>query len=157
MLKIDHPQVYIYSYQLSSDSKTDVDSIWTWVNNLWQHFSPDRSKTFSQANLTYPLTKAKQFTHSNQIDGSLKFCGIDDSEGILARIGSPETEENKDLEIAAALTQFKVNHLLVADSHENWLGQTLLITYKSKTDQQQSNDFRKVADECLKHRKDSGL
>ena len=151
MLKIDHPQVYIYSYQLSSDSKTDVDSIWTWVNNLWQHFSPDRSKVFSQANLSYPLTKAKQFTHSNQIDGSLKFCGIDDSEGILARIGSPETEENKDLEIAAALTQFKVNHLLVADSHENWLGQTLLITYKSKTDQQQSNDFRKVADECLKH------
>jgi prefoldin subunit 5 len=151
MLKIDHPQVYIYSYQLSSDSKTDVDSIWTWVNNLWQHFSQDKTQVFSQANLSYPLTKPNKFTHSNQIDGSLKFCCIDDSEGILARIGSPETEENKDLEIATALTQFNVDNLLVADSHENWLGQTLLITYKSKTDQQQSNDFRKVADECLKH------
>ncbi|MEZ2234309.1 hypothetical protein [Microcoleus sp.] len=152
MLKIDHPQVYIYSYQLSTDSKTDVDSIWTWANSLWQYFSQDKSRVFSQANLSYPLTKATKFTHSNQIDGSFKFCCIDDSEGILARIGSPETDENKDLEIAAALTQFNVNNLLVAESHENWLGQTLLITYKSETYQQPSdNDFRKVADECLKH------
>jgi hypothetical protein len=152
MLKIDHPQVYIYSYQLSSESKTEVDSIWTWANSLWQYFSEDKSLVFSQTNLSYPITKAKQFTHSNQIDGSLKFCCIDDSEGILARIGSPETEENKDLEVAAVLTQFNVNNLLIADSHENWLGQTLLITYKSETYQQPSdNDFRKVADECLKH------
>ncbi len=152
MLKIDHPQVYIYSYQLSSDSKTEVDSIWTWANSLWQHFSLDKSLVFSQANLSYPLTIATKFTHSNQIDGSLKFCCIDDSEGILARIGSPETEENKDLEVAAALTQFNVNNLLVADSPENWLGQTILITYKSETYQQPSkNDFRQVADECLKH------
>ena len=151
MLKIDHPQVYIYSYQLS-DSKTDVGSIWTWANSLWQYFSPDKTKVFSQANLSYPLTKPNKFTHSNQIDGSLKFCRIDDSEGILARIGSPETDENKDLEIATALTQFNVNNLLIADSHENWLGQTLLITYKSETYQQPSNnDFRKVADECLKN------
>ncbi len=151
MLKIDHPQVYIYSYQLS-DSKTDVDSIWTWANSLWQYFSPDKTKVFSQANLSYPLTKPNKFTHSNQIDGSLKFCCIDDdSEGILARIGSPETDENKDLEVTA-LAQFNANNLLIADSHENWLGQTLLITYKSKTYQQPSdNDFRKVADECLKH------
>jgi hypothetical protein len=150
MLKIDHPQVYIHSYQLS-DSKADVDSIWTWANSLWQYFSHDKTQVFSQANLNYPLTKPNKFAHSNQIDGSLKFCSIDDSEGILARIGSPETDENKDLEITA-LTQFNVNHLLVADSHENWLGQTFLITYKSKTYQQPSdNDFRKVADECLKH------
>ena len=152
MLKIDHPQVYIYSYQLSSESKTDVDSIWTWANSIWQHFSQDKSQVFSQANLSYPLSKATKFTHSNQIDGSFRFCHIDDSEAILARIGSPESDENKDLEVAAALTQFNVNNLLVADSHENWLGQTLLITYKSETDQQPSdNDFRKVADECLKH------
>ena len=72
MLKIDHPQVYIYSYQLSSESKTKVDSIWTWVNNLWQHFSQDKTQVFSQANLSYPLTKPNKFTHSNQIDGSLK-------------------------------------------------------------------------------------
>ena len=152
MLKIDHPQIYIYSYQLSSESKTEVNSTWTWANNFWQHFSPDKSKVFSQANLSYPLTRAEKFTHSNQIDGSLKFCRIDDSEGILGRIGSPETDENKDLEITAALKQFSVNNLLVADSHENWLGQTILITYKSKTYQQPSkNDFRQVADECLKH------
>jgi hypothetical protein len=151
MLKIDHPQVYIHSYQLSSESKTDVDSIWTWANSLWQYFSQDKTQVFSQANLNYPLTKPNKFAHSNQIDGSLKFCRIDDSEGILSRIGSPETDENKDLEVAA-LTQFNVNNLLVADSHENWLGQTILITYKSKTYQQPSdNDFRKVADECLKH------
>ena len=152
MLKIDHPQVYIYSYQLSDENKTDVDSIWTWANSLWQYFSQEKTKVFSQANLSYPLTKANKLKHSNQIDGSFKFCRIDDSEAILARIGSPETEENKDLEVAAALTQFNVNNLLVADSHDNWLGQTLLITYKSETYQQPSdNDFRKVADECLKH------
>ncbi|WP_293355198.1 MULTISPECIES: hypothetical protein [unclassified Microcoleus] len=152
MLKIDHPQVYIHSYQLSDKSKTDADSIWTWANSIWQYFSQDKSLVFSQANLKYPLTKPNKFTHSNQIDGSLKFCRIDDSEGILARIGSPETDENKDLEVIAALTQFNVNNLLVADSHINWLGQTLLITYKSETYQQPSdNDFRKVADECLKH------
>ncbi len=152
MLKIDHPQVYIHSYQLSSKSKTDVDSIWTWVNNLWQHFSQDKTQVFSQANLNYPLTRATKFTHSNQINGSLRFCRIDDSEAILARIGSPETEENKDLEVATAFTGFNVNNLLVADSHKNWLGQTLLITYKSETDQQPSQHlFREVADECLKH------
>jgi hypothetical protein len=152
MLKIDHPQVYIHSYQLSGESKTDADSIWTWTNSLWQYFSPEKNIIFSKENLNYPLTKPNKFTHSNQIDGSLKFCRIDDSEGILARIGSPETDENKDLEVAAALTQFNVNNLLVADSHENWLGQTLLITYKSETYQQPSdNDFRKVADECLKY------
>lgn len=152
MLKIDHPQVYIYSYQLSDESKTDADSIWTWANSLWQYFSPEKDIIFSQANLSYPLTKPNKLKHSAQIDGSLRFCHLDDSEGILARIGSPETDENKDLEVAAALTQFNVNNLLVADSHENWLGQTLLITYKSETYQQPSdNDFRKVADECLKH------
>lgn len=152
MLKIDHPQVYIYSYQLSRESKTDVDSIWTWANSLWQHFSQDKNQIFSQSNLSYPLSKTNELKHSNQIDGLLRFCHLDDSEGILAKIGSPETDENKDLEIATALTQFNVNNLLVADSHENWLGQTLLITYKSETYQQPSdNDFRKVADECLKH------
>ncbi len=152
MLKIDHPQVYIYSYQISSDSKTDVRSIWNWANSLWQYFSQDKSLVFSQANLSYPLTKANKLTHSNQIDGSLRFCCIDDSEGILARIGSPETDENEDLEIAVALTQFNVNNLLVADSHQNWLGQTILITYKSETYQQPSKHlFREVADECLRH------
>ena len=152
MLKIDHPQVYIYSYQLSRESKTDVDSIWTWANSLWQHFSQDKNQIFSQSNLSYPLSKTNELKHSNQIDGLLRFCHLDDSEGIFAKIGSPETDENKDLEIATALTQFNVNNLLIADSHENWLGQTLLITYKSETYQQPSNnDFRKVADECLKH------
>jgi hypothetical protein len=152
MLKIDHPQVYIYSYQLSRESKTDVDSIWTWANSLWQHFSQDKNQIFSQSNLSYPLSKTNELKHSNQIDGLLRFCHLDDSEGILARIGSPETDENKDLEVAAALTQFNVDNLLVADSYGNWLGQTLLITYKSETYQQPSaNHFRQVADECLKH------
>lgn len=152
MLKIDHPQVYIYSYQLSRESKTDVDSIWTWANSLWQYFSQEKNLIVSQANLSYPLSETNELKHSNQIDGLLRFCRIDDSEGIFAKIGSPETDENKDLEVATALTQFNVNNLLVADSHENWLGQTFLITYKSETYQQPSdNDFRKVADECLKH------
>ncbi len=152
MLKIDHPQVYIYSYQLRCESKTDVDSIWTWANSLWQHFSQDKNQIFSQSNISYPLSKTNELKHSNQIDGLLRFCHLDDSEGIFAKIGSPETDENKDLEIATALTQFNVNNLLIADSHENWLGQTILITYKSETYQQPSdNDFRKVADECLKH------
>ncbi|WP_333409356.1 hypothetical protein [Microcoleus sp. T2B6] len=65
MLKIDHPQIYIYSYQLRSESKTEANSIWTWANNFWQYFSPDKSKVFSQANLSYPLTIAEKFTHSN--------------------------------------------------------------------------------------------
>jgi hypothetical protein len=150
MLKIDHPQVYIHSYQLSR-SITEDNSIWTWANSIWQHFSPEKNIIFSQENLNFPLTKAKKFSHSNKIDGSFRFCRLDDSAAILARIGSPETDENQDLEIAA-LTQFNVNNLLLADSYENWLGQTLLITYKSKKYPKPSkNEFRQVADECLKH------
>jgi hypothetical protein len=122
MLKIDHPQIYIYSYQLSRESKTEVNSIWTWANNIWQHFSHEKELIFSPANLGYPLTQAKNFSHSNKIDGSFKFCLLDDdSEGILARIGSPETDENKDIDIAA-LKDFNVNNLMLADSYEDWLG-----------------------------------
>jgi hypothetical protein len=152
MPKIDHPQVYIYSYQLSRESQSQVDSIWNWANNIWQHFSQDKSLIFSSPeNLSYPLTKATKFRHSNRIDGSFKFCRLDDADGILARIGSPETDENKDLEIAA-LTNFNVDNLLVADNQENWLGQTILITYKFETYQKPGKDyFRQVADECLRH------
>jgi len=152
MPKIDHPQVYIYSYQLNRESPSQVDSIWNWANRIWQHFSQDKSRVFSPANLSHPLTKATKFTHSPQIDGSFRFCRLDDeTDGILARIGSPETEENKDLEIAA-LTSFNVDNLLVAESPENWLGQTILITYKLETYQKPGKDyFRKIADECLRH------
>ncbi len=152
MLKIDHPQIYIYSYQLSRESKTEVKSIWTWANNIWQHFSHEKEVIFSQANLSYPLTKVKKFSHSNKIDGSFKFCLLDDSEGILARIGSPETDENKDIDIAA-LKDFNVNNLMLADSYEDWLGQTIFITYKLPTYQPRTNKkyLRQIADECLKN------
>ena len=151
MLKIDHPQVYIYSYQLSRESKAEVNSIWNWANNLWQHFSPEPTPILSKENLSDSLSEPKKFSHSNKIDGSFKFCRLDDSEGILARIGCPEIKENKDIEITE-LKQFNVNNFLLADSHENWLGQTILITYKSENYQQPSrNYFRKVADECLEN------
>ncbi|WP_293130674.1 hypothetical protein [Microcoleus sp. bin38.metabat.b11b12b14.051] len=152
MLKIDHPQVYIYSYQLSQkSSKTAANYIWTWANSLWQHFSPEKELIFSQANLGYPLTRVKKFSHSNQIDGSFKFCRLDDSEGILARIGSPETDENKNLE-TTQLQQFNENNLLVADNYEDWLGQTIFITYKSQTYQNPTKQYLgQVADDCLKN------
>ncbi|MEG4988369.1 hypothetical protein QUB08_21695 [Microcoleus sp. BR0-C5] len=151
MLKIDHPQIYIYSYQLSRESKTEVKSIWTWANNIWQHFSHEKELIFSQANLGYPLTKVKKFSHSNKIDGSFKFCLLDDSEGILARIGSPETDENKDIDIAA-LKIFNVNNLMLAESYEDWLGQTIFITYKLQTYQPPTKKYlREVADKCLKN------
>lgn len=151
MLKINHPQVYIYSYQLSRESQAEVNSIWTWANNLWQHFSPEPTPIPSKENLSDSLSEPKKFSHSNKIDGSFKFCRLDDSEGILARIGCPEIKENKDIEITE-LKQFNVNNFLLADSHENWLGQTIFITYKSENYQQPSkNYFRKVADECLEN------
>ena len=151
MLKIDHPQVYIYSYQLSRESKAEVNSIWNWANNLWQHFSAEPTPILSKENLSDSLSEPKKFSHSNKIDGSFKFCRLDDSEGILARIGCPEIKENKDIEITE-LKQFNVNNFLLADSYENWLGQTILITYKSENYQQPSrNYFRKVADECLEN------
>ena len=150
MLKIDHPQIYIYSYQLSRESKTEVNSIWTWANNIWQHFSHEKEIIFSQANLGYPLTQVKKFSHSNKIDGSFRFCLLDDdSEGILARIGSPKTDENKDIDIAA-LKDFNVNNLMLADSYEDGLGQTIFITYKLPTYQPRTKKYlRQVADECL--------
>jgi len=149
MLKIDHPQIYIYSYQLSRESKTEVNSIWTWANNIWQHFSHEKELIFSQANLGYPLTQAKKFSHSNKIDGSFKFCLLDDSEGILARMGSPETDENKDIDIAA-FKDFNVNNLMLAESYEDWLGQTIFITYKLPTYQPRTKNYlRQVADEGL--------
>ncbi|MCW6049588.1 hypothetical protein K4039_05715 [Lyngbya sp. CCAP 1446/10] len=152
MLKIDHPQVYIYSYQLSKkSSKTAANSIWTWANSIWQHFSQEKELIFSQANLGYPLTRAKKFSHSNKIDGSFKFCLLEDSEGILARIGSPETDENKGIEITE-LKDFNVNNLMLADSYKDWLGQTIFITYKLPTDQPLTKKYlRQVADDCLKN------
>ena len=76
---------------------------------------------------------------------------MDDSEGILARIGSPETDENKYIDIAA-LKDFNVNNLLLADSYEDWLGQTIFITYKLPTYQPRTKKYlRQVADECLKN------
>jgi len=152
MLKIDHPQIYIYSYQLSRESKTEVKSIWTWANNIWQHFSHEKELIFSQANLDYPLTKVENFSHSNKIDGSFRFCHLDDdeSEGILARIGSPK-DENKDIDIAA-LKDFNVNNLMLGDSYEDWVGQTIFITYKLQTYQPPTKKYlRQVADECLKN------
>ncbi|MEG3899921.1 MULTISPECIES: hypothetical protein [unclassified Microcoleus] len=149
MLKIDHPQIYIYSYQLSQKSKTEANSIWTWANTIWQHFSPEKEIIFSQANLGYPLTKVKKFSHSNKIDGSFKFCLLEDSEGILARIGSPETEENKNLEITE-LQQFNENNLLIPDNYQDWLGQTIFITYKLQTySHPTKHSIRQVADECF--------
>ena len=151
MLKIDHPQIYIYSYQLSLESKTEANSIWTWANTIWQHFSPEKELIFSQANLGNRLTIAKKFSHSNKIDGAFRFCRLDDSEGILARIGSPETEENKKLEITE-LQQFNEDNLILADSYEYWLGQTIFITYKLQTYQKPTkNSLRQVANECLKN------
>ena len=151
MLKIDHPQIYIYSYQLSRESKTEVNSIWTWANNIWQDFSHEKEVIFSQAHLGYPLTKVKKISHSNKIDGSFKFCRLDDSEGILARIGSPETDENKDIDIAV-LKDFNVNNIRLAESYEDWLGQTIFITYKLQTYQPPTKKYlRQVADECLKN------
>jgi hypothetical protein len=151
MLKIDHPQIYIYSYQLSRESKIETNSIWNWANNIWQHFSPEKNLTFSQANLSYPLSRVKKFSHSNKIDGSFKFCLLDDSEGILARIGSPETDENKDIDIGE-LKDFNINNLMLADGYEDWLGQTIFITYKLQTYQPPTKQYlRQVADECLKN------
>ncbi|MEG4456625.1 hypothetical protein [Microcoleus sp. N9_A1] len=150
MLKIDHPQIYIYSYQLSQESKTEANSIWTWANSIWQHFSPEKEIIFSQANLGYPLTKVKKFSHSNKIDGSFKFCLLEDSEGILARIGSPEKDENKNLEITEL--QFNQNNLLIPDNYQDWLGQTIFITYKLQTySHPTKHSIREVADECLKN------
>jgi hypothetical protein len=152
MLKIDHPQVYIYSYQLTRESQTQANkSIWVWANNIWEHFSQDPPPIPPQENPNHILSKAKKFSHSQKIEGSLRFCRLDDSEGILARIGSPETDENLALEITE-LEIFNPNNLILADSYEDWLGQTIFITYKSKPYQKPSkNDLRQVADECLKH------
>ncbi|OCR00097.1 hypothetical protein BCD67_20665 [Oscillatoriales cyanobacterium USR001] len=152
MLKINHPQVYIYSYQLSQKSETEANSIWDWVNKIWKHFSTESDTIFSKVNLGYTLlTKAQKFSHSNKIEGSLRFCRLDDSEGILVRIGSPETGENKDLEITE-IKEFNPNNLIFPDSYQDWLGQTILIVYKSKTYQEPSkNDLRQVANECLKN------
>ncbi len=93
--------------------------------------SPRQEKelTFSQSNLGNRLTIAETFSHSNKIDGAFRFCLLDDSEGISARIGSPETEENKKLEITE-LQQFNEDNFILSDSYEDWLGQTIFITHK---------------------------
>jgi tetrahydromethanopterin S-methyltransferase subunit G len=151
MLKINHPQVYIYSYQLSRESATEANSIWNWASHIWQHFNVKSGTIFSK-DIGYPLSKAQKFPDStNKIEGSLRFCILDDSEGILARIGCPETDENKDLEITE-VKEFNPNNLIIPNSYQDWLGQTILIVYKSKTYQEPSkSDLRQVANECLKY------
>ena len=151
MLKIDHPQIYIYSYQLSRKSPAKDSFIWTWVAHLWKYFSPQKDLDFPKENLTYPLSEAKNFSCFNKIEGLLRFCRLDDSTGIFVAIGSPETNENKDVEIQT-IKEFNPNNLILAESYQEWLGQTILITYKAKTYQKLSKDnLRQVADECLVH------
>jgi hypothetical protein len=149
MLKIDHPQVYIYSYQLTRESSTQANnSIRVWANNIWEHFSQDPPIP-PQENKNPILSKAEKFSHSNKINGSLRFCPLDDSQGILARIGSPETDENKDLEITE-LGNFNPNNLILADSYEDWLGQTIFITYKFKKDVDHTPEkLKELADGCV--------
>lgn len=150
MIKIDHPQVYIYSYQLSRESTNQSTSIETWANNIWQHFSPDTTPSLSTENLTPLLSKAQKFKHSDKIEGSFRFCRLDDSEGVLTRIGCPETKENKDLEIQE-IEKFNPNNLMIPPSYEDWLGQTILITYKLKVYLNLTPGYlQEIADECLK-------
>ena len=150
MLKIDHPQVYIYSYQLTRESSTQANnSIWVWANNIWEHFSQDPPPIPPQENRHPILSKAKKFSHSQKIEGSLRFCPLDDSEGILARIGSPETDENKDIEITE-LGNFNPNNLILSDSYEDWLGQTIFITYKLKNYVAPTQEkLKELADGCV--------
>ena len=64
-------------------------------------------------------------------------------------IGSPERDENKDIDIAG-LKEFNVNNLMLADSYQDWLGQTIFLTYKLPTYQPRTKKYlRQVADECL--------
>ncbi|MCL1465093.1 hypothetical protein [Argonema galeatum] len=150
MLKIDHPQVYIYSYQLSREPETEVHSIWTWANNIWKDFSHEINPISSKENLSNILSKPKKFNYSDQIQGSFRFCSLDDSVGILARIGSPETKENKYLEITE-LNQFNDKNLILPESYQNWLGQTIFITYKlSIYITPTTEQLKELADECVK-------
>jgi len=147
MLKIDCPQVYLYSYQLSRE--TDNNSIWTWANNIWQHFNHTSKQKFPEKDLSSPLSSAEKFHYSDRIEGSLRFCRLDDSIGILARIGCPETDENKNL-TAEIFKELNPNNLMIPPSYENWLGQTILITCKLSI-LPITERLKETADECVKH------
>ena len=47
MLKIDHPKSTSTATNSAGESKTEVNSIWTWANNIWQHFSHKKEVIFS--------------------------------------------------------------------------------------------------------------
>ena len=151
MLKIDHPQVYIYSYQLSRKSGT-VNSIWDWANKIWEHFSPKPSLMFSKKHLSYPLTDAEELEYSENIKVFLSFCNLNDGEGISASIGTPEIDKNKDLEVKVLQDFDPDKSLIISPNYEDWLGQTILITYKLPTHISPTTEqLREVADECLKN------
>lgn len=154
-MKIDHPQVYLYSYQLSKKSDTDPNSIWTWADNLQQKFNVNNNypDNFSQANCKQSLlSKAKKFDFSSSINGSIRCCLLHDSEGILARIGCPEDDDdNRDLSLEIFKT-FNPDRVLVPVNDSQWLGQTILITYKLKTLVTPSTEqFQKLADEIVQN------
>ena len=149
-MKIDHPQVYLYSYQLSKKSGTNPNSIWTWADNLRQKFNINNNSPddFSQANCQQPLlSKAKKFNFSSSINGSLRCCRLHDSEGILARVGSPEDDDNRDLSLEIFKT-FNPHSVLVPINDSQWLGQTILITYKLET---QATPTQKLADDIVQN------
>ncbi len=135
-MKIDHPQVYLYSYQLSRESDTDFNSIWTWADKLWQKFNVANNNSpnnLSKENCQQPLlSKPQKFSFSTSLEGSLRCCRLHDSEGILARVGSPENDDNRDLSLEIFKT-FNPDDVLVTTNDSQWLGQTMLITYKLKT------------------------
>jgi len=156
MINIDHPQVYIYSYQLEREIlereiSKDPSSIKVWADKLWQYFNQDSPQDFnsiySSSELNPTLGNPQKFSKttksSREIVGSFRFARLDDSIGMLTRVGSPENHENTNLEVTT-IQDFNPQNLTCSPNYKSWLGQTILITAKipnyTKSDIQQSND-----------------
>ena len=151
MINIDHPQVYIYSYQLEREISKDANSMKVWADKLWQYFNQDSPQDFNSiypsSELKPTLSKPHKFSKttksSREISGSFRFARLDDSIGMLTRIGSPETDKDTNLEVTT-IQDFNPQNLTCSPNYKSWLGQTILITAKipnyTKPDIQQSNN-----------------
>ncbi len=153
--KISAPNVYLYAFQLHSDSKGSNNSLWKHCDNILANFT---NETVTP-NLVFPPNShsyrndllpnvALKFTSNPPIEGFAQPLQIQDSYALWLNIGCPEdrTADNVDVDL---IQKFNPNQALLINDDDNFLGQTLLITaWLPENSSDNLDSLKPLADKC---------
>ncbi|MEG3844776.1 hypothetical protein QT986_31665, partial [Microcoleus sp. herbarium14] len=153
--KISAPNVYLYAFQLHSDSKGSNNPLWKHCDNILANFT---NETVTP-NLVFPPNShsyrndllpnvALKFTSNPPIEGFAQPLQIQDSYALWLNIGCPEdgTADNVDVDL---IQKFNPNQALLINDDDNFLGQTLLITaWLPENSSDNLDSLKPLADKC---------